>query len=319
MLNSSFIPFVMGKRMQTRDKLHEWGRKLCFSSIARQARYREPLLLGLLLGNSRAAEKRYITVARLFAQGLFNAGNADVDVQNTVNEEEAAMLEDDVEGFGVSNLAVVLHFYECPPRDDLCHLQSLSVFELLSLGLSAVFRAAVESVKEAGKADIKGLTKSIGSRGTHATLWGTPMKDSSPKIARELVAELLDTEDTIGAASVGGMLLLRIIRDPLLPSVWDTLMVPEVREPVELVDRYLRQRMEGSLVSALPELLLAMVERHELVSKRKNRQRWMCVEDGSLIRDDPQAMGLGLHSLRFPQLGSLARDIDLREEDLHNG
>jgi hypothetical protein len=30
-------------------------------------------------------------------------------------------------------------------------------------------------------------------------------------------------------------------------------------------------------------------------------------------------MGLGLHSLRFPQLGSLVRDLDLREVDLRHG
>lgn len=62
-----------------------------------------------------------------------------------------------------------------------------------------------------------------------------------------------------------------------------------------------------------------MVERHELVSQRKNRQRWLFVEGSTLVRDDPQAMGLGLHALRFPQLGSLARDVELREEDLRDG
>jgi hypothetical protein len=62
-----------------------------------------------------------------------------------------------------------------------------------------------------------------------------------------------------------------------------------------------------------------MVERHELVSKRKNRQRWLFVDGNTLVRDDPQAMGLGLHALRFPQLGSLARDVALRKEDLQDG
>jgi hypothetical protein len=88
------------------------------------------------------------------------------------------------------------------------------------------------------------------------------------------------------------------------------------REPVDLVDRCFCKRMDRTLVAVLPELLLAMAERHELVSKRKNREPWLLVEGNALIRDDPYAMGLGLHSLRFPQLGSLARDIDLREEDL---
>ncbi|MGH7896346.1 MAG: hypothetical protein ACREQQ_00215 [Candidatus Binatia bacterium] len=317
-VDSSFIPFALGERTQARDTLRSWGRDLCFSSIARQARYREPLLRGLLLGNSRDTEKRYGTVAHLFAEGLLANADADVAVQDAVNEEDAANLEDDVQGAGVSNLDVVLHFYLCQPREDLRPLQALSVFELLSLGLSAIFRAAVVSIADSGKADIAGLTRSISSAGALAPLWSTPMKDAKPKTVRKLAAELLETDDAVAAAAVGGALLLRLIRDPLLPVVWESL-VQMAREPVELIERCLRQKMDRSLVEALPQLLLSMVERHELVSQRKNRQRWLFIEGSTIVRDDPQAMGLGLHALRFPQLGSLARDLHLREEDLRNG
>lgn len=319
-VDSSFIPFAMGERMQTRDTLRGWGQDLCFSGIARQARYRDPLLRGLLLDNSRDTEKRYRTVAHLFAEGLLADADADVAVQDAVNEEDAANLEDDVQGAGVSNRDVVLHFYGCPPREDLRPLQALSVFELLSLGLSAIFRAAVVSIAGAGKADIAGLTRSIGSAGALAALWQTPMKDAKPKTVRKLVVELLecDKDKEVEAAAIGGVLLLRLIRDPLLPVVWESL-VQMAREPVELIERCLRQRMDRSLGEALPQLLLSMVERHELVSQRKNRQRWLFVEGTTIVRDDQQAMGLGLHALRFPQLGSLARDLNLREEDLHHG
>lgn len=317
-VDSSFIPFAMGERTQTRDSLRGWGRELCFSSIARQSRYRDPLLRGLLLGNSRDTERRYRTVAHLFAEGLFTDDDGAAVGQDSLNEEDAAVLEDDVQGAGVSNLDVVFHFYGCPPREDLRALQALSVFELLSLGLSAIFRAAVVSITEAGKADVAGLTRSIGSAGALVALWKTPMKDAKPKTVRKLVTEILESDDAVEAASLGGALLLRIIRDPLLPAVWDSLL-QMAREPVELVDRCLRQRMDRSLIEALPELMLAMMERHELVSQRKNRQRWLFVEGSTLVRDDPQAMGLGLHALRFPQLGSLARDVELREEDLRDG
>jgi len=316
-VDSSFIPFAMGERTQTRDSLRGWGRELCFSSIARQSRYRDPLLRGLLLGNSRDTEKRYRTVAHLFAEGLFTDEDGDAVGQVSLNEEDAALLEDDVQGAGVSNLDVVFHFYGCQPREDLRALQALSVFELLCLGLSAIFRAAVVSITDAGKADVAGLTRSIGSAGALVALWKTPMKDAKPKTVRKLVTEILESDDAVEAASLGGALLLRIIRDPLLGAVWDSLL-QMAREPVELVDRCLRQRMDRSLSEALPELMLAMMERHELVSQRKNRQRWLFVEGSTLVRDDPQAMGLGLHALRFPQLGSIARDVDLREEDLRD-
>lgn len=230
-VDSSFIPFALGERMQTRDTLRRWGRELCFSRIARQSRYRDLLLRGLLLGNSRDAEKRYRTVAHLFAQGLFDTKVADAVAHDSPNEEDAAVIEEDLQGFGLSNLDVVFRFYGCSPRDDLRSLQALSVFELISLGLSAIFRAAVASITDAGKADLAGLTRSIGSAGELTTLWKTPMKDAKPKTARKLATELLEIDDAVKAASVGGVLLLRLIRDPLLPAVWDSLL-QMAREPV---------------------------------------------------------------------------------------
>ncbi len=317
-VDTSFIAFAMGDRRQSRDSLRAWGKSFCFSSIARRAAYRKRLLRGLLLGSGRDAEKRYRTTAHLFAHGLFNTNNGDAVAPDNLNEEDAAVLEEDVEGTGVSNRVIVLYFYGCAPSSDLHALQSLAVFELLSLGLSAIFRAAVISVTESGKADIAGLTRSIATTGALATLWQSPMQDAKPKTVKKLVAELFDCDDAIQAASFGGALLLRVIRDPLLPAVWD-LLIQMVREPVELVDRCLREHMDLSLEQALAGLLQAMIERHEVVSKRKNRQRWLFLDGNVLVRDDPQSMGLGLHALRFPQLGSLAQDIDLSEEDLRDG
>ncbi|HWD37272.1 MAG TPA: hypothetical protein VG944_00355 [Fimbriimonas sp.] len=314
-VDSFFIPFAMGERKQTRETLRQWGKALCFSSIARRAGYRKRFLRGLLLGNGRDAEKRYRTVELLFAHGLLRTDKSAVESPDNLNEEDATILEDDAHGVGISNLDVVLHFYSCKPHDDLRQIQALAVFEVLSLGLTAIFRAAVVSITQSGKSDIAGLTHSIASPAALATLWKMPMKDAKPKTVRKLVTDLLACDDASEAASIGGALLVRVCRDPLLPAVWD-LLIQIAREPIELVDRHIYQRMDRSLATTLPEMLLAMVERHELVSKRKNRQRWLFVEGNNLIRDDPYAMGLGLHALRFPQLGSLARDIDLREEDL---
>ena len=317
-VNRSLIPFAMGERRQSRDTLRAWGKSLCFSSIARRASFRKRLLTGLLLGNSRDTEKRYRTVDHLFAHGLIQLNDRVSLTPDTLNEEDAENLEVGIEGAGISNLDVVLHFYSCAPSSDLRALQALAVFELLSLGLTAIFRAVVVSVTASGKADLAGLAQSVSSVDALAALWQSPMKDARPKTVKKLVADLLDCDDAFRSASIGGLLLLRIIRDPLLSAVWDVL-TQMVREPVELVDRWLRERMNLSLEAALPELIQAMIERHEVVSQRKNRQRWLFLEGTSLVRDDPQTLGLGLHALRFPQLGSLARDIDLSEEDLRNG
>ena len=128
------------------------------------------------------------------------------------------------------------------------------------------------------------------------------------------LAERRET-DAIEAAHISGALLTRVLHDPVLPSVWDMLR-QMTGEPIELVDRCLRRRTELPLRRVLPDLLIAMAERHELVSQRKGRQRWLFADGSVIVRDDPRPMGLGLHALRFPQLGSLARDLRLREEDL---
>src|SRR5262249_29972635 len=136
---------------------------LCFSTVARRASYRKRLLRGLLLGNSRDTQKRYQTVNQLFAHGLMQLNHGVAVATNNLNEEDAEILEDGIEGAGVSNLDVVLHFYGCAPSNDCRALQSLAVFELLSLGLNAIFRAAVVSVAESGTADLAGLARSIAS------------------------------------------------------------------------------------------------------------------------------------------------------------
>ena len=147
------------------------------------------------------------------------------------------------------------------------------------------------------------------------------MSQAKPPTVKKLVSDLKLAErretDPIEAAHIAGALLLRVLRDPILSSVWDVLS-HSANEPLELVDRCLRQRMELSLKQALPEMLVAMAERHELVSERKGRQRWLFVDGANLVRDDPRPMGLGLHALRFPQFGSLARDLRLREGDLRD-
>ncbi len=310
--------FALGNGTQPREALQRWGSDLCFSSLAKRAAFRGPLLEGLLLGNNPDAEKRYRTVALLYDAGLSLTSTGSSTSEDTVHEVEAATLEDSVQGTGLSNLDIVLHFYGCTPRPEIRALQQLAVFELLSLGLNALFRAAVVSVAEAGTADMAGLTRSISSAGPHAALWQAPMMAAKPPTVRHLTRALMKCEDPVEGAAIGGLLLLRVLRDSLLTVVWETLATT-AGEPMAIIDQGLRAQMQRSLAEVFPELLLRMVAHHEVVSQRKSRQRWLFAEGNVLVRDDIQAMGLGLHALRFPQLGSLARDLDLVEADLRHG
>lgn len=316
-VDAKFLPFALGERSEARQTIKTWGQKLCFSEIARMTRFRTPLLEGMLLGNGRDAEKRYATISELFASGLLES-DADVDADDALGEDDAVLQEEDLHGASVSNLDVVLHFYSRPPTSGARSLQALAVFELLSLGLSALFRAALVNATETGKVDPVRLVRSISLREKNKDVWSSAMKTAKPRTVPKLVDSFFDTDDVIEAASIGGALLVRVLNDRLLPTVMDALS-QHAREPLEIIERCLRSRMDRPLKQLAPDLLKAMVERHQVVSKRKNRQRWLCVEGDTIVRDDPQQMGAGLHALRFPQLGSLIRDLGLRAEDLRNG
>ena len=182
----------------------------------------------------------------------------------------------------------------------------------------SLFRAALVSATEAGKADPVRLALSISLREKQKPVWLAPLHAAKPKTVPKLIDSFFRTADVIEAASIGGALLVRVLQDRALPTVMDALS-HHAREPLELIERCLRTRMDRSLKDLAPDLLTAMVERHEVVSQRKNRQRWLCIEGTTIVRDDPQQMGSGLHALRFPQLGSLIRDLGLRVEDLRDG
>jgi hypothetical protein len=315
-----FMAFALGGRTEARDTLRGWGRELCFCSIAHHARYRAALLSGLLLGDSRDAEKRYRTVRHLYAEALLDKLDG-AALEDNVSEDDAVALEGDVQGAGISSVDVVLHFYGRPPREDFRALQALAAFELLSVGLAGIFRAAVASVESSGKTDLARLTKTMSSSGSLQSVWSTPIAQAKAPTAKSLVSDLKLRErgdtDSIEVAHISGALLVRVLRDPILPSAWD-MLTQMAAEPIALIDQCLRRRMELPLRRVLPDLLIAMAERHKLVSERKGRQPWLFTDGGTLVRDDPRPMGFGLHALRFPQLGSLARDLRLREQDLQN-
>jgi hypothetical protein len=321
---SRFISFALGPHTRAEDVLCGWGKTLCFSCIARRERFRNPLLDGLLLGNSQDAEKRYRTVKLLFDEGFLDgeAGDA-TQASDGIGEDDAGLLDEgDVQGRWLDSLDIVLHFYGCSWEADKRALQALAVFELLSLGLTAIFRAAVCWVNASTPVEICGLAESISKAGKHAAVWKLPMQDARPATARQLAHALFDCANGGGdlrgteAAAIGGALLVRVLSDRLFGQVRDDI-ARSAGEALELVD-WLRSQRHRSLAHALPELLQRMAERHKLVSERKNRQTWLLCEDGGkLARDDLHELGLALHALRFPQLGSLAHDLGLCEEHLH--
>ena len=317
-----FAEFGLSDDSLERDTIRSWGKKFCFSELGRRGQYRKPFLDGFLLGNSPDAEKRYWTVQRLFQRGLLADSYDDLSdkaaEEDIVSEDDARAVEEIATEVGLTNNSVLLHFYDELPKDDNRDFQIAAVFELLSLGLSALFQIVVEELWKEGRTRPAELVARIAGHPQFQQFWTMPLTTSGVTIptARKLVQRLFDSDDPFERATIGGVLLLRVQRDRPLAAVAEDLAS---NPAFVLVHEGLRSKPERCLSEVFPELVKAMVERHQVVSLNKNRQRW-CYFDGDIVRkDDLQTMRIGFHSFRFPQLHSLCRDLGLKQEDLRHG
>jgi hypothetical protein len=322
-LDDKFAQYALGEGTLDRRTIRSWGKRLCFSKLGGLGRYREPFLKGFLLGNSPEAEKRYRTVQRLFGRGLLTGDYEEhVDdgspITDAVAEEDARAVEEVPAIGGLGNSRVLLRFYEETPSPDNRDFQVAATFELLAVGLASLFQVMVEELRQCGKAKPANLAARLAEEGQLSESWTCPVASiaaRAPK-AGELARRLLKETDLFRRAALGGVLLGRVLYDRTFVAVADDLAD---NPALLLADAVLRSRPERSLTEAYPDLVGAMVERHEIVSVHKNRQRWCCMDGETVVKDDLQAMQVGFHSFRFPQLYSLCRDLDLHSEDLRNG
>jgi len=310
--------FALGDGILERDTILSYGKRLCFSQLGRLDRYREPFMDGFLLGNSTDAEKRHRTVRRLFARGLligdYGGQEEEPSGPEAVAEEEARVVEEPLTVAGLGNDRILLHFYEELPQADNRDFQVAAVFELLALGLSALFQGIVEALRETNRVRPLDLAGRLAGVGTLGGVWTSPFAARAAGVppARALVKGLFEAETTMERAAHGGALLARVMADP----AWRATAEDLAANPALLLTEVLRSKPERCLAEAFPDLAGAMVERHQVVSQNKNRQRWCYMEGDVVVKDELQEMQVGWHSFRFPQLSSLCRDLGLKAEDL---
>lgn len=321
-LDNKFADFVFSDRPLERNTIRSWGKQLCFARLGRLDRYRTPFLEGFLLGNGVEAEKRYRTVQRLFQRelltGAYEEEAAGPTAAGAVPEEDAMAVEAVPDVAGLGNDRVLLHFYDEAPQADNHDFQLAAVFELLALGLSALFQCVVGELQQSGRVHPAGLAARIAGEGQLNQLWTSPLgavAGSAPK-ARTLVPDLLAAEDPLHRAALGGVLLGRVLGDPAQAAVGDELAG---NPTLLLTDATLRSRPERSLMEAFPDVVGAMADWHQAVSLNKNRQRWCYLDGNVVVKDDLQEMQVGFHAFRFPQLFSLCWDLGLQAEDLRHG
>lgn len=309
-----FFAFAtQGKRLD-RDVLRNFGAQLCFSNFGNLARYRSPFLQGFLLGGSGQAEIRYRTVQLLFASGLLASGiPAPGATADSVTEEDAASIEDAADGGALDNVTTLLHFYDQPPSQAICVIQRAAVFELLSVAQSAIFRQALTALDQVGRTSIDGLLTAILASPQAGKAWRTPLgsgHDVLPDVQSSLAELFADNVSPADVAATAGAILARVMIDPAFAACSADLVGTPVMTLLETTPHGSR------LTDVYPQLIEAMVVRHEQVSLAKNRQRWLYQEGGELVKDELRPMMFGWHAMRFPQVAALCADLRLQQEDL---
>jgi hypothetical protein len=317
---AAFFDFALSDRRKDREELRKWGAELCFYELGLIQRYRETFLNGFIFGNSKEAEARYQTVRKLFKRKLLRDEYTprSATKREQLLEDEAPDSEEVKEVTamgGIDNAEVLLTFYEENPSEENRLPQKAAVFELLSISMVSIFAHAMHAIEENGRSGIEQMLQGIVNVRKHGPLWLVPFLQAGKKVpdVRKLESMLWAAEDTAQQAAVGGLLAARVAADPVLQAVAVDLDDSPVLKFLEKLPP------EKSLADSFPDLLSTMVDRHEIVSKGKNRQRWCYLEGTTLMKDELRPLGVGWHSMRFPQLFSLCRDLRLQKDEIVHG
>lgn len=312
-----FWSFALSDRTQERNALREWGRQLCFQNLSKA--YRRTFVDSFFRGNNEHAEKRFSAALRLFEAGLLTGACEEPGtpaVQEVSSEDDVTALSELEAIPGLSNPRVLLHFYQQPPSRGIRSFQVAAVFELLSLGLSALFELAMDSLGTSGRCRPEVLVSRAAEEKGLVGVWNKPLSQAGRRAppAHELLDRFFAEDASVERrAALGGALIARVLGEPVLAAVRLELTG---NPAVELVQALPPER---SLRDSYPGLLESLVVRHEQVSLNKGRQRWCYVDGPELVKDDLQQMRSGLHAMRFPQLFSLCRDLELTEKELRHG
>jgi hypothetical protein len=311
-----FLEFALSDRARHRHELREWGRRLCISGLG-EVRYRVPFLEGFLLGNSEEATVRYHTVNLLFNRKLLGEDSTPKTegAQDALPEEAADTAEEETGSEGLNNASVLLDFYKEAPRPEIALLQKAAAYELLSLALTAIFASAIDVLSKDGHCNVLALRDAIVASKGFGKFWRDPFGTGRLPVMRKLHDALFEAETPVEKAAIGGAILRRARHDPAFAaSVSGLTGAPPLSLYQGLVP-------EKSLAESFGSLMDALVARHKLVSVNKNRERWCDFDPTGRILEkiDPNPLGLGWHSMRFPQLYSLYRDVRLTQKDLSLG
>ena len=139
-------------------------------------------------GNSPEAGIRLSTVRRLFRKRLLTGKYKEGEPQNDMVAEEDADLVSDGIPAALSNFDVLIDAFEDEPTESSGTFQLAAIYELIGLGLSAVFRFPTERLRDSARIPV--ATLAIGKSGAinAALLAISILANSRPEVREKLRA-----------------------------------------------------------------------------------------------------------------------------------
>jgi hypothetical protein len=300
-----------------RESIESGARDLCMSR--EMGKYERRYIVEALFGRdvtsaTEHAQQRRETTRLLVWHGLLRLQDAEADVASEDADAISEGAADSVaEAESAGNWAVVRAVLEMPPTSELRTLQIASAYELLGIGLNGLLWSMLEPLRESGRLSLTTWLDRVGAVAGSGFADSTAASRRVPRSLTQAGEEIFSMAKTPFHDAVNAFdLILGILRDPKLLA-W----LSEAGDG--FVDRVLDYR--GQLATKTPrELLEALVRdfalRHREESTRKGKGEWFQLDGTELVRCEPRQLRPLVHSLRFAQLASLARDLRLRPEEV---
>jgi hypothetical protein len=327
-----------GKRQV--KQLQRWGQSLCFQTFHSRRSEKKIFLEGFLFAKGdRAdvvcdADTRLSTLRTLAEAGLL-FGSGPVRTVTTVVSTETAgadvtelaagdngSQETDQPSFTESgeNVTFLLHFYRQRDMAGAEPFVAAAVYELLSLGLSAVWAELLDHVMRFGRTSLWSWVDTLPGESSTPQFWNASVRAAAgtvPASEEQLVDRLFGGEDE---AENGLMLVIKVLaREDNRAVLGDQLSQVAIRP---ILEAHFLSSPDASIRAVLLDLVPCLIKHHQAVSERKGKECWLEMDNNGMdiLKVDPREinMALGFHSYRFPQLMSLVRDLRLEPDDLQD-
>jgi hypothetical protein len=327
-----------GKRQV--KQLQRWGQSLCFQTFHSRRSEKKIFLEGFLFARGdRAdvvcdADTRLSSLRTLAEAGLLFGSEPARTVTTMVSMETAGAdvtelggsdndsQETDQPSFTESgeNVAFLLRFYRQRDMAGAEPFVAAVVYELLSLGLSAVWAELLDHVTRFGRTSLRSWVDTLPGESSTPQFWNASVTAAAgmvPFSEEQLVDHLFGGENK---AESGLMLVIKVLaREDNRVILSDQLSQVAIRH---LLEGNFLSDPDTSVREVLLDLVPRLIKHHQAVSERKGKECWLDMDDNGMhiLKVDPREidMALGFHSYRLPQLMSLVRDLRLEPDDLQD-